>query len=113
KAYAKIAEKTSEQGAAKAPAAPSTADLAYMYVSHWKTAGIAALFARYYTDSVRMRYKNAIAGVPASCAGAKCPVAVATFATEEGPVLVQQWSDGTVIVSESFDAATAAQLVGA
>jgi hypothetical protein len=113
KADTKTAEKTAGQPEAKAPAAPSTADLAYMYVSHWKTAGIAALFARYYTDSVRMRYKNAIAGVPDGCAGEKCPVAAATFATEEGPVLVQQWVDGTVIVSESFDATTAAQLVGA
>ena len=97
----------------KAVAAPTTAELSYMYVSRWKTAGIAALFARYYTDAVRMRYKNAIAGVPAACVGEKCPVAVASFATEEGPVLVQQWADGTVIVSESFDAATTAQLVTA
>jgi hypothetical protein len=110
---AKTDAKNIDKSDVKAPAPPSTADLAYMYVSHWKTAGIAALFARYYTDSVRMRYRNAIAGVPQACTGEKCPVAVATFATEEGPVLVQQWADGTVIVSESFDAATAAQLVGA
>jgi hypothetical protein len=99
------------EAAAKPAPAPSTHDLAFMYVSHWRTAGIAALFARYYTDSIRMRYRNAIAGVPASCAGEKCPAALASFATEEGPVLIQQWADGTVIVSESFDAATAAQLV--
>ena len=33
--------------------------------------------------------------------------------TEEGPVIVQQWSDNTVLVSESFDQITAGKLVDA
>jgi hypothetical protein len=33
--------------------------------------------------------------------------------TEEGPVIVQQWADNTVLVSESFDQMTAGKLVDA
>ena len=33
--------------------------------------------------------------------------------TEEGPVIVEEWPDNTVIVSESFDAATEAKLSSA
>ena len=33
--------------------------------------------------------------------------------TEEGPVIVEQWADNTVVVSESFDQITAGKLVDA
>jgi hypothetical protein len=47
------------------------------------------------------------------CAGAKCPAFAVQILTEEGPVIVQQWADNTVLVSESFDQMTAGKLVDA
>jgi hypothetical protein len=40
-------------------------------------------------------------------------VGAALVTTEEGPVIVEQWPDNTVIVSESFDSATEAKLSSA
>ena len=37
----------------------------------------------------------------------------AQISTEEGPVIVEEWADNTVIVSESFDETTAAKLSAA
>jgi hypothetical protein len=53
-----------------------------------------------------------VQAVPA-CAVAPCPTGAAEVSTEEGPVIVEQWPDNTVIVSESFDSATAAKLSAA
>jgi len=50
--------------------------------------------------------------VPA-CAAAPCPTGAALVSTEEGPVIVEQWPDNTVIVSESFDSAMASKLIAA
>ena len=90
-----------------ADAAPSTADLATVYVSRWKTSQAAARFARFYATTVGRRYQTATIQTPTTCSGEKCPVASAQFLTEEGPVLVEQWANNSVIVSESFDVATA------
>jgi hypothetical protein len=87
--------------------APSTADLATVYVSRWKTSQAAARFARFYATTVGRRYQTATIQTPTACSGEKCPVSSAQFLTEEGPVLVEQWANNSVIVSESFDVATA------
>ena len=92
---------------------PSTADLALLYVSHWKSAQIADRFAHIYAASVSQRYKNVTPQPAASCTGGKCPLSSVQFSTEEGPVIVEVWPGNTVIVSESFDQPTAARLFDA
>jgi hypothetical protein len=94
-------------------AQPTTADVALLYVSRWKTAQAAEHFARFYATNVANRYQNAVVQAPPTCAAAQCPTGAALVSTEEGPVIVEQWSDNTVIVSESFDSETAARLSAA
>jgi len=94
-------------------AQPTTADVALLYVSRWKTAQAAEHFARFYATTVAKRYQNATVQAPPTCAAAQCPTGAALVSTEEGPVIVEQWSDNTVIVSESFDSETAARLSAA
>ena len=93
-----------------ADVSPTTADLALLYISRWKTPQAAERFARFYAAAVSQRYRSTTAQELQPCAGANCPVAMAQIMTEEGPVIVEQWQDNSVIVSESFDAATAAKL---
>lgn len=88
----------------------TTADLATVYVSRWKTSQAASRFARFYASTVPLRYQMATAQEPAACSGNKCPIAVAQYLTEEGPVVVEQWADNSVMVSESFDTATALRI---
>jgi len=95
-----------------APAA-TTADLALLYVSRWKTPQAAEHFARFYTGAVSRRYRSATAQPAPACAGSSCPVASAQIATEEGPVIVEQWADNSVVVSESFDSSMAAKIQSA
>jgi phosphopantetheinyl transferase (holo-ACP synthase) len=98
----------------KAPTdALATADLALLYVSRWKTAPSAQRFAHVYASAIAQRYHTATPQAAASCAGPKCPVSAAQILTEEGPVIVEQWADNTVVVSESFDQITAGKLVDA
>lgn len=94
-------------------AQPTTADVALLYVSHWKTAQAAEHFARFYATTVAKRYQNAAVQAVPACATAPCPSGAAEVSTEEGPVIVEEWPDNTVIVSESFDGATAAKLSAA
>jgi hypothetical protein len=96
-----------------ASAAPSLADLALVYVSRWKSPQAAGRFAKLYADSVAQRYLNAAPDTAAACTGNQCPVASGRFSTETGPVIIEQWADNTVLVSESFDSATAARLLNA
>lgn len=93
-----------------ADAAPSTSDLATIYVSRWKTSQAAARFARFYVSAIPIRYTSAKAADPIVCSANNCPVASAQFVTEEGPVVVEQWADNTVVVSESFDKALAVKI---
>ncbi len=92
---------------------PTTKDVALMYVSHWRTTQAAEHFARFYATTVAWRYQKAVVQDVPACATAPCPVGAALVSTEEGPVIVEQWPDNTVIVSESFDAATASRLIAA
>jgi hypothetical protein len=93
-----------------ADVSPGTADLALLYVSRWKTPQAAERFARFYVGAVSQRYHSATADAVPVCSGANCPVSAAQITTEEGPVIVEHWDDNRVIVSESFDTATAAKL---
>src|SRR5580692_763668 len=93
-----------------AEVSPSTANLALFYVSRWKTPQAAERFARFYTEAVSQRYRSATAEAVPVCSGGNCPVSTAQMTTEEGPVIVEHWDDNRVIVSESFDTATAAKL---
>ena len=96
-----------------AGAQPTTADVALLYVSHWRTKQAAEHFARFYATSVGKRYQTATVQAVPMCSAAPCPVGAALVSTEEGPVIVEQWPDNTVIVSESFDSATEAKLSSA
>ncbi len=92
---------------------PTTADVALLYVSHWKTLQAAEHFARFYATTVAKRYQKALVQDVPTCAAAPCPSGAALVSTEEGPVIVEQWPDNTVIVSESFDSVTASKLSAA
>jgi hypothetical protein len=91
----------------------TTADLSLLYVSRWKSPASAERFAHIYATAIAQRYQSATPQAVASCAGATCPVFAVQVITEEGPVIVQQWADNTVLVSESFDQITAGKLVDA
>ncbi len=91
-------------------AEPTPADLALLYVSRWKTPESAAHFARFYAGAIAKRYQNASAQVVKACVGKQCPVSAVQVATEEGPVVIEQWPDNSVVVSESFDQALADKL---
>jgi len=88
----------------------STADLALLYVSRWKTAQAAERFAHFYAEAVSQRYHSATAQQVEACSGTNCPVSMAQIATEEGPVIVEHGDENSVVVSESFDTALAARL---
>ncbi len=89
---------------------PVVSEVALLYVSHWKSAQAAERFARIYAAGASKRYKNTEVKPVAACAGTQCPVGVAQITTEEGPVIIEQWANNTVVISESFDTATAAKL---
>ncbi len=91
----------------------TTGDLTLLYVSRWKSLQAAERFARFYANTVGQRYHNVAAQPLPACSGTDCPVSAAQFTTEEGPVIVEQFADNSVIVSESFDVTTAAKLRGA
>jgi hypothetical protein len=100
-----------DNGVADVPA--STGDVALLYVSRWKTAQMAEHFARFYSGAVSQRYRSASVQPVQACSGTNCPVSMAQFLTEEGPVIVEHRGDNSVIVSEGFDTATAAKLSAA
>jgi hypothetical protein len=92
---------------------PTTADLALLHVSRWKTPQAAERFARFYAGAVALRYRTATAQPAAVCSGTNCPVSSEQILTEEGPVIIEHWADNSVIISESFDTTTAVKARGA
>src|SRR5579872_352092 len=88
----------SHQPGADIPA--STADLALLYISRWKTQQAAERFARFYVGALSQRYRTATVQTMELCLAAKCPLSSAQIMTEEGPVIVELWDDNSVIVSE-------------
>jgi hypothetical protein len=95
---------------ATAEISPALSDLAFLYVSRWKSPQAAERFARFYASAVSQRYRSATAQASPACTGANCPVSTVQIATEEGPVIVEHWADNSIVVSESFDQTTAAKL---
>jgi hypothetical protein len=95
---------------ATAEISPALSDLAFLYVSRWKSPQAAERFSRFYASAVSQRYRSATAQASPACTGANCPVSTVQIATEEGPVIVEHWADNSVVVSESFDQTTAAKL---
>lgn len=89
---------------------PSTADVALLYVSRWKTPQAAEWFASFYARTVSQRYRTATVQPVPACSGDNCPASISQISTEEGAVIVEHWKDNSVIVSESFDPETAARL---
>jgi hypothetical protein len=78
-----------------------------------EVASIGDRFAHIYATAIAQRYQSATPQAVTSCEGAKCPAFAVEILTEEGPVIVPQWADNTVLVSESFDQMTAGKLVDA
>ncbi|HEY7351207.1 MAG TPA: hypothetical protein VH596_00445 [Terriglobales bacterium] len=97
----------------KSPAAVASADLRLLYVSRWSTADAALRFAKFYAKAVARRYETATPATNTACISGDCPLSSTLISTEEGPVMIDLWKDNTVLVSESFDQASAAKLVNA
>lgn len=96
---------------AKAIAPKAVSDVALLYVSRWKTPEAAQKFAKLYADGVAKRYKTSETRQSADCtAGADCTKWNMEITTEEGPVIISEWPDNTLVISESFDENTAAKL---
>ncbi len=95
---------------AVADVSATTGDLALLYISRWKTPQAAERFARFYAGAAFLRYHSAAVQEVQPCSGTNCPVSIVQITTEEGPVIVEHWQDNSVIVSESFDTATAAKV---
>jgi hypothetical protein len=88
--------------------AGSPADVAIIYISRWRTPEAAQKFAKLYAAAVSKRYKTAQLQATRTCPG-NCPVST-EISTEEGPVIIEQWPDNTLVISESFDETTAGKL---
>jgi hypothetical protein len=97
----------------KSSNAASVSDLKLLYVSRWSSPETAKRFANFYVKAISKRYQTATPDANVSCTSKDCPAATALITTEEGPVMVDQWKDSTVLVSESFDRQAAAKLVDA
>ena len=95
---------------AAAEISPTLSDLAFLYVSRWKSAQAAERFARFYASAVSQRYHSTTVQPAPACTGSACPVSTVQIATEEGPVIVEHWADNSVVISESFDVTIAAKL---
>src|SRR5581483_8891982 len=82
----------------------NAANVALLYVSHWKTTEALQKFAKLYADGVSLRYKTKEVRQKAACdPGADCLQWTTEIATEEGPVIIEEWPDNTLLISESFD----------
>ena len=88
------------------PETTSTADIALLYVSRWKTPEAAKRFLEIYRNSLgkRLVVTDEKPWAPAACsAGALCQSVKATRVnTSEGPVFLEQLRDNTVLITQSF-----------
>jgi hypothetical protein len=108
-AYVTFHRKDNEIDKTASDALATTADLALVYVSRWKTPQAAERYAHFYATAVASRYQTATAQ-PAPTCGGDCPISAVQIMTEEGPVTVEHWADNSVLISESFDTTTAAKV---
>jgi len=92
----------------------STAGIALLYVSRWKSASAARRFIEVYQTSLpkRVGVADAKPWVPAACAGkSPCPPLRATRVnTNEGPVFLELLPNNTVFIAHSFPEETANSL---
>jgi hypothetical protein len=92
----------------------STASIALLYVSRWKSASAARRFIEVYQTSLpkRVGVADAKPWVPAACAGkSPCPSLRATRVnTNEGPVFLELLPNNTVFIAHSFPEETANSL---
>ncbi len=92
----------------------TTADLAAIYVSRWKSFEAAKRFAQIYQRSLSKRVRVLKEENPASACteveNCKSPLWSARIMTEEGPTFMEIWPDNTMLITHSFDEATTARL---
>jgi hypothetical protein len=99
------------------PKADAKAPLALLYVSRWSDAQKASEFARIYAQSLAQRYKQvADVGDPPTDktahegeSKAEALTGRHAWTTDQGTVVIEE-RGGTVLISESLDAATTATL---
>ena len=87
-----------------APDKASTASIALMYLSQWKSPQAAALFSKMYADELGKKYSNVQRDATSEEADGE-----QVYKTSEGPVLIVV-SGRDVFVSESYDLTTARKL---
>lgn len=89
-----------------AETAVSTADIALLYISRWKTPEAAGRFLEIYQKSLgkRVAVTDEKPWSPAACSGgSRCDSVKATRVnTNEGPVFLEQLRDNTVFITQSF-----------
>uniref|UniRef100_A0A7V4XQS4 Lipoprotein n=1 Tax=Acidobacterium capsulatum TaxID=33075 RepID=A0A7V4XQS4_9BACT len=83
----------------------TTADVAMVYLSRWKTPGAAALFAKNYEQELRKLYPGAQRQLAADASGARI------YTTTEGPMMIVP-EGREVYVSESFPLPLARKIEG-
>ncbi len=103
-----------KRAAKDAPAKPTTADLALLYVSKWETFEAAKRFAQIYQQALAKRLKvTPVDMVAWDCpAGRACkePLWFSRVTTDEGPAFLEIWPDNTLLITQSFDESTVARL---
>ncbi len=90
----------------------TTNDVALLYISRWQSPDAAERFAKFYAGAVAKRYRQAAVAAGWKPVAGKLgqPIWSIQIATEEGPVMVEQWPGNLVIVTEGFDAGTSVRL---
>ncbi len=108
-AYVAVKRKSASGPAATA----TTADVALLYVSRWKTPEAAQRFMEIYWKSLpkRIQVSPQSPTVPSSCDGSECPLPrTARLDTSEGPVFLELLPNNTVFIAQSFPEETAKSL---
>lgn len=106
--YVAVKRATAKQGTT------TTADIALLYLSRWKTPEAAQRFIDVYKKSLakRVTVNGEVPWQPTCAAGTpKCtPLWAVRVNTSEGPVFMELAQNNTVLISHSFDESTAALL---
>jgi hypothetical protein len=90
----------------------STADIALMYVSRWKTLEAAERFMETYQKSLSKRVKviQESPTISPSCAGPACPPRAVRVDTSEGLAFLELLPNNTVFIAQSFPEETVKSL---
>ena len=100
---------------APAGAKISSADLALIYVSRWRTERAAQRFVELYKTSLPKRVKvlDTKSLEPTGCSGKSMacgPLSATRVVTDEGPVLLEIWPNNLVFIAHGFDDESVNQL---